>query len=86
MVCLVFIFVTPKGWFDNGERPNAVSHPSAVLMTVFLGPEVVVNESDTSQIEQQVRSRTGRSDAKVLGVRKVVGDDGRTRGFEVDIQ
>jgi len=55
-------------------------------MTVFLGPEVVVNESDTSQIEQQVRSRTGRSDARVLGVRKVVGDDGRTRGFEVDIQ
>ena len=86
MVCLVFIFLTPKGWFDNGERPRAVPHPNAVLMTVFLGPEVVVNESDTSQIEQQVRSRTGRSDARVLGVRKVVGDDGRTRGFEVDIQ
>ena len=86
VVCLVFIFLTPKGWFDNGERPRAVPHPNAVLMTVFLGPEVVVNESDTSQIEQQVRSRTGRSDARVLGVRKVVGDDGRTRGFEVDIQ
>lgn len=86
MVCLVFIFLTPKGWFDNGERPRAIPHQSAVLMKVFLGPEVVVNESDTAQIEQQIRTRTGRHDAKVLGVRKVVGDDGRTRGFEVDIQ
>jgi len=49
-------------------------------------PEVVASEADTSKIEQQVRVMTGRSDAKVLRVRKVVDDDGRTLGFEVDIQ
>ena len=86
MVCLVFIFLTPKDWFDNGERPRAVPHQNAVPAQVFLTPEVVVNESDTSKIEQHVRLLTGRSDAKVLRVRKVVGDDGRTLGFEVDIQ
>ncbi|HTG95240.1 MAG TPA: hypothetical protein VL866_21765 [Pyrinomonadaceae bacterium] len=86
VVCLVFIFLTPKGWFDNGERPQAIAHQNAVARTIVLMPEVVASEADTSKIEQQVRVMTGRSDAKVLRVRKVVDDDGRTLGFEVDIQ
>jgi hypothetical protein len=86
VVCLVFIFLTPKGWFDNGELPQAIAHQSPVPMTIVLGPEVIASEADTSKIEQQVRVVTGRSDAKVLRVRKVVGDNGRTLGFQVDIQ
>ncbi|HSE32226.1 MAG TPA: hypothetical protein VLA93_11690 [Pyrinomonadaceae bacterium] len=86
VVCLVFIFLTPKTWFENGERRGAGAHQNAVPTTVVLVPEVVVNESDTAKIEQQVRLVTGRNDAKVLKVRKVVADDGRTIGFEVDIQ
>lgn len=55
-------------------------------MKVLLAPEVIASEQDTLKIEQQVKAITGRSDAKVLGVRRLVGDDGRTLGFEVDIQ
>ena len=86
MVCLVFIFLTPPRWFDNGERPRLVEHQNPVPTKVVLGPEVVANESDTSKIEQQVRLITGRTDAKVLRVQKVVGENGRTLGFEVDIK
>ena len=86
MVCLIFIFLTPKEWFDNGERPRAIEHQNAVQTKVVLAPEVVANELDTSKIEQQVKAITGRSDAKVLAVRRLMGDDGRTLGFEVDIQ
>jgi hypothetical protein len=86
VVCLVFIFLTPKTWFENGERQAVASHQSPVQTPVFLAAEVVVDESDTSKIEQQVRAVTGRNDAKVLRVRKAVGDDGRTLGFLVDIQ
>ena len=49
-------------------------------------PEVIENESDKSKIEQVIRSRTGRSDVKVLRVEKLVSEDGRILGFEVDIQ
>lgn len=86
MVILIFIFLTPKSWFDNGERPKAMAHPNPVLTKVVLAPEVVANEADKSNIEQQVRAVTGRADAKVMAVRKLVNADGRILGFEVDIQ
>ena len=86
VVCLIFIFLTPKEWFTNSERPTALAHQSRVQMKVVLGPEVIANELDTLKIEQQVKAVTGRSDARVLGVRRLVGDDGKTLGFEVDIQ
>ena len=85
MVCLIFIFLTPKSWFDNGERASALRHQSAV-QTLLLGPEVVANETDTANIEQQVKTMSGRAGAKVLAVRKLVNAEGRTVGFEVDIQ
>jgi len=86
VVILIFIFLTPKSWFDGSERPRNMVHQSPVARTLVLSPEVVVNEADKDQIEQQVKSLTGRSKVEVLAVRKVVGSDGRTRSFEVDIR
>ena len=86
MVILIFIFLTPKSWFDNGERPRAMSHQSPVITKLVLPPEVVANEEDKVRIEQQVRTMTGRDDAKVMSIRRVVNEDGRIVGFEVDIQ
>ena len=85
MVILIFIFLTPKSWFANGERAQQTVHQSPVA-TVILTPEVIANEQDKSQIEQRVKALTGRSKVEVLAVRKKVGDDGRTRSFEVDIR
>jgi hypothetical protein len=86
VVCLIFIFLTPQKWFSNGERPQVKAHQSPVAATVVLSPEVVVNESDTGQIEQRVRALTGRSKVEVVAVRKMIGPDGRTVSFEVDIK
>ena len=86
VVILIFIFLTPKKWFESGERALNIGHQSAVAQTLVLGPEVIVNEQDNLQIEQRVRDLTGRSDVKVVAVRRVTGADGRIRSFEVDIR
>ncbi len=85
VVILIFIFLTPKSWFDNSERGGSFRHQSPTSSVLVVGPELIENAQDKSQIEQLVREFTGRKDVKVLDVRKVVGPDGRTRGYEVDI-
>jgi hypothetical protein len=86
VVILIFIFLTPKSWFENGERRGYFRHQSQPASIVLIGPELVGNVQDKSQVEQVVREFTGRKDVKVLDVRKVVGADGRIRGYEVDIR
>jgi hypothetical protein len=81
VVILIFIFLTPKSWFGSSERLRNTVH-----QTVLLSPEVVTNEADKGQIEQQVKSLTGRGKVEVLDVRKVVDSKGRTTSFEVDIR
>ena len=85
VVILIFIFLTPKSWFENSERRGPISHPSPVARTLLVGPEVVENAQDKGQIEQRIRTLMGRDDLKILGVRRVVDKDGKTSGYEVDI-
>ena len=86
MVCLIFIFLTPKSWFASGERGQETVHQSPVAATVILGPQVIVHEGDKAKIEQQVKALTGRDKFEVVAVRKILHPDGRTRSFEVDIR
>ena len=86
VLILVFIFLTPKSWFQNGERRGSWAHQNATVSTMLVGPEVVDNAKDRSGLEQLVRTSTGRPDAKVVDVRAVVDKDGKTRGYEVDIR
>jgi len=86
VVILVFIFLTPKSWFSGGERPVGVEHQSPIAKTLVFEPEVIENEEDRVRVEQQVRARTGSPDAQVLTVRKMVGADGKTLSYEVDIR
>lgn len=89
VLCLIFIFLTPKSWFASSERPLNTGHPSpvaATTTTVVLTPEVVGNEADKNQIEQRIKALTGRRQVEVIGIRKQVDPDGRTRSFEVDIR
>ena len=85
VVCLIFIFLTPAKWFAN-KPPQGSEHQSRIAKTWLLSPQDVLNEADRSQIEQLMRTRTGRADVQVVDVRKMVGADGRTVGFEVDIK
>lgn len=86
MVILIFIFLTPKSWFSNGERAQSKVHQSGVAMTLVIGPELVGHEQDKGQIEQRVKALTGRTDFEVLAVRPILDADGRIRSFEVDIR
>jgi len=61
-------------------------HQNPTASTVLVGPELVENAQDKGQVEQVVRTFTGRDDVQVLNVRKVVDKDGKTRGYEVDIR
>ena len=86
VVILIFIFGAPKGWFENSERTGPFAHQSPAASTVLVGTELVENEEDRGELERTVRILTGRNDAQVQNVRKVVDKDGKTRGYEVDIR
>lgn len=86
VVILIFIFLTPKSWFENSERRGLGAHQNPVASAVLISPELIENAEDTGQVEQVVRSITGRADVKVVKVRKVVDKEGKTRGYEVDIR
>jgi hypothetical protein len=86
VVILIFIFLTPKKWFESSERPLTNGHQSPVAEKVFLSREVIGNQADTSQIEQRVRERTGRREVAVVAVKELFDRDGQFSGFEVDIR
>ncbi len=86
VLILVFIFLTPKSWFQGSERRNPGGHQTPAATTVLLGIEVVDNELDKPRLEQRVRTLSGRSDAQIVAVRKVLDQDGKTIGYQVDIR
>jgi len=86
VVILIFIFLTPKSWFETGERLAADRHQKSSISTLLVGTEVIENEGDTGRILDRVRALTGRADVQVLGVRKRVAPNGTTVGYEVDIR
>ena len=86
VVILIFIFLTPKSWFEGGERRALSAHQNSVASTVLVGAELIENADDRGHIEQVVRTLTNRPQAQVLNVRSVKGNDGKTRAYEVDIR
>lgn len=61
-------------------------HQSPVASILLVDAQTVENAADRAQLEQQLRRLTGRSDLKVLDVRKLTATDGATAGYEVDIR
>ena len=86
VVILIFIFLTPKSWFENSERKRVLAHQNSAKSTVLVGAELIENAQDRSKVEGVVRSFTGRPEVQVLNVRAVLDKDGKTRGYEVDIR
>ena len=83
---LIFIFLTPKSWWENSERRTGISHQSPVASILLIDRQTVENAVDKGQLQQHLRTMTGRSDLQVLRVRKVTSTDGTTKGYEVDIR
>jgi hypothetical protein len=86
VVILIFIFLTPKSWFENSERRGYAAHPNRTASTVLISPELIGNTQDKAKVERVVRTFTGRNDVQVGDIRKVVDNEGNTLGYEVDIR
>jgi len=78
VLILVFIFLTPKSWFENTEfRPQR---------TVVLAAEVLGGQPDRSMIEQRAKEVAGRPDSQVTRVETLRDNTGKVVGYEVDIR
>ena len=81
----LYFFDTEKLVFR--ERTAGRSrHQSPVPNTVLVGAEVVENENDKSLLLSRVRALSGKENAEVGAIRKVVDKEGRTIGYQVDIR
>jgi hypothetical protein len=78
VLILVFIFLTPKSWFENSELRR--------LTTVVISADVVGNQSDTALIERRAKEAAGQPLGRVTDVRRRVDRTGRVIEYEVDIR
>jgi hypothetical protein len=86
VLCLVFIFLTPKSWFAGSERQGAAGHPSGAVSTIIVDAELIDNDKVNSELEQRVRALTGQSKIQIVDTRKRADATGKTIAYEVDIR
>lgn len=78
VLILVFIFLTPKSWFQNTEFRRQ--------RTVVISAELVGAQADRSVIEGRARELVGRPDSRVTRVQDLRDGTGKLIGYEVDIR
>ena len=81
VLCLVFIFLTPKSWFANASYP-----PQAALTIVVLEAEVVGPQPVKAEIERRAKEVVQRPNAQVVGIREQKDSSGKIKRYEVDIR
>ena len=82
VLILVFIFLTPKSWFEN----NAYQRTHVGQTTIIMSVDVVDSQLDRSEIERRVRQLTGRPGAQVGEMRPRRDASGKLIAYEVDIR
>ena len=91
---LAFIFLTPQSWFDtsagmrnwsHGEPTLGAEHQKSVA-SIILPADNLPAQMTQNEIENRVRTITGRREVEILGVRRKVDESGRTVAYEVDIR
>jgi hypothetical protein len=82
VLILVFIFLTPKGWFEN----SAFQRTHMGQTTIVMNTDVVGAQLDKAEIERRVRQLPGRTGAQVGVVRPLYDPSRRLIGYEVDIR
>lgn len=82
VLILVFIFLTPKGWFEN----KAYQRTHMGQTTVLLDANVVGTQLDRTEAAQRARQLAHRPEAEVLDVRPQRDNAGKLIAYEVDIR
>jgi hypothetical protein len=79
VLILVFIFLTPKSWFQNSEFRRH--------RTVVFSADVVGMQADRATIERQAREVAARPEGRVTAVRERRDPQtGKLVAYEVDIR
>jgi hypothetical protein len=82
VLILVFIFLTPKSWFEN----SAYQRTHMGQTTIAVDTDVVGAQLDKAEIERRARQKAGRPGARVTVVRELHDESGRLIAYEVDIR
>lgn len=82
VVILIFIFLTPKSWFEN----TAFRRSHAVQTTVVISSDVVGAQRDNEAISRLARETAGRPTGAVTAIHERHDASGKLVAYEVDIQ
>ena len=82
VLILVFIFLTPKGWFENTEFRRV--HLGST--TVVVSADLVGAQADKEAIERRAKVLASRPDGRVTALREQIDEKGRVVAYEVDIR
>jgi hypothetical protein len=82
VLILVFIFLTPKSWFEN----TAFQRSHAAQTTIIMSADVVGAQLDKGEIERRARQLSGRANAQVIAMRERRDQIGKLIAYEVDIR
>lgn len=85
---LVFIFLTPKSWFDQGEPAGVLAHQNGLKAAerLLIWPDNLRPNPDAQEVERRARIVTGRQSARVKAMREVRDEGGRVVAYEIDIE
>jgi hypothetical protein len=78
VLILVFIFLTPKSWFENTEFRRQ--------RTVVFSADVIGTHTDREGIERRAREVAARPGGRVTAVRERRDANGKLVAYEVDIR
>ena len=82
MLILVFIFLTPKGWFEN----TAYQRSHAAQTTIIMPSDASGTQWDKGEIERRAKQVSGRVDVQVIAIRERHDQTGKLIAYEVDIR
>jgi hypothetical protein len=82
VLILVFIFLTPKSWFENTAFQRSHAAPTTIIMSA----DVVGAQLDKGEIERRAKQLSGRANAQVIALRERRDETGKLIAYEVDIR
>jgi hypothetical protein len=82
VLILVFIFLTPKSWFETA----AYQQNHDAVKTFAVAVDVVGTQLDRAEVERRARHRAQQPTAQVTAVRELVDASGKVIAYEVDIK
>jgi len=86
VLILVFIFLTPKSWFENSERTTGQGHQNPVQRVYFSVDKALTGQLELSEVERRVREVTGKPETRVISYHPTEDSQGKSISYEVDIR